>query len=388
MVQVFMHIPECSYYSLSLRRRSINARMANSSTSCSDSEHTMLLGEADMSFAKVLGLQGVSGVVTATELDEPSDLVDRYFGSSVQLAERCSELADLGIRVALGVDGIRLECNDLCHHWCASSSNFVKAPLWRADVPPVSRFVFNFPHTTRPGKMRKLLRQLFRSVRASIARGFACPDCRVEMRLLHTAPQLIRSRYHHEEAAAAACFELISVEPADLEHLCRLGYEHVATKRHALAGVHTAASMWTWRASVLSSPRLQMLPHGCRRDVLFVAEALCAREMRERASWKGAIQVPYYLVRWGGHAGSDEWTWERACDLDLELRRAFDVTLAAQPPPQAAARDDGDEEEARVGSAGNVARADPLPKDAVTAKQMHGSGWRTTTSAGGDSLVR
>ena len=306
-----------------------------------DAEHTMLLGEADMSYAKVLGLQGFNGVITATELDDPSHLVDRYFGSHSRLAERCNELTCLGIRVLLGVDGIRLERNDVCHHWCASSE-FIKAPLWSAYVPPVSRFVFNFPHTTRPGKMCKLLNQIFRSVRASIARGFARPDCRVEMRLLNAAPQLIRSRYGHEDAAAASCFELISVAPADLDQLCSLGYEHVATKRHALAGVRVAASMWTWRAGVLSSPRLQLLPRGCRRDVLFTPEALIARETREHASWKGGIQVPYYLVRWQGFPGSDGCTWERAGDLDLELRRAFDVTLATQPPPQAAARDKGD----------------------------------------------
>ena len=133
----------------------------------------MLLGEADMSFARVLGLQGFSGVITATELEKPSHLAVRHFGSHSRLAERCNELARLGIRVALGVDGIRLERNEVCHHWSVVASEFIKAPLWRTDVPPVSRFVFNFPHTTRPGKMQKLLNQFFRSVRASIARGFA-----------------------------------------------------------------------------------------------------------------------------------------------------------------------------------------------------------------------
>ena len=84
----------------------------------------------------------------------------------------------------LGVDVTRLECNDCVHAWDAASRVFIEMPLWRSDGAggdastamaatscPASLVVFNFPHTTRPGKMAKLLMQMFRSLRCCIAAG-------------------------------------------------------------------------------------------------------------------------------------------------------------------------------------------------------------------------
>ena len=303
--------------------------------------HAVLIGEGDFSFARALGrLGGVGGgVITATELGDPADVDGRYFGGAhgTTLAARAGELSHLGINMVLGVDAISLECNDTpVHRWCPETAGFVQSRLWLVppESPPASRFVFNFPHTTRPGKMAKLLRQFFRSVRACVAHGFARSDCLVVMRLLDDSSQrVVRSRYGHEEAAAAAGFDLVSVAPADLSSLERMGYEHLSTKHKALAGVHAPAREWMWQAAPVSCPSLQPLPEGCRRDVFFVAEELLERELREHVSWNGRVFVPHYLVRWRGHGGRDdagglgECTWERAGDVDLELRRAFDRGL-------------------------------------------------------------
>ena len=202
-------------------------------------DHTLLLGEGDLSYALALGKLGFNGLVTATELGSSDDVRDRYFaGSGEALARRCDELLHLGIRVVLGVDTILLERNNMCLHYHSESSEFVAAPLWSGSVAPVSRCVYNFPHTTRPGKTAKLLRQAFLSVRGCIARGYARPGCEVEMRLRHVGGshdegQLIRSRTGHVEAAAAAGFELVSVSASDLPALEAAGYEHRTTKRAA-----------------------------------------------------------------------------------------------------------------------------------------------------------
>ena len=297
--------------------------------------HTLLLGEADLSFARALALQGgLSGTVTATELGNPVDVANRYFsGSEEALAARCAELHLLGVRTVLGVDVTRLECNDECHHW--RSPAFVRSPLWEDDgSPPVDRVVFNFPHTTRPGKMAKLLLQLFRSVRATIARGQTQPGCTVEMRLRHVGGggdegQLLRSRYGHEEAASVACFELISVSESDLDVLANFGYEHRSTKRNARCGHLDRVNIWRWRAAVVAAPSLQRLTEGCRRDVFFVPEAILEHRVTSFQSWKGEILVQYYLVQWRGHPSEDECTWELARDLQfspgLEIRKAYDA---------------------------------------------------------------
>ena len=81
-------------------------------------EHILLLGEADCSFARAIGQRGgLDGIcVTATELGTPSDVCSRYFGGCAEaLAARCDELNSYGIRVVLGVDVTRLECNDCVH---------------------------------------------------------------------------------------------------------------------------------------------------------------------------------------------------------------------------------------------------------------------------------
>lgn len=324
------------------------------SPSVAAGSHTLLLGEADMSFARALGLRlQRSGCtagcwVTATELGSPEDVRARYFDDDAALAARCEELDQLGVRVILGVDVTRLECNDLCSHWRGgAAAAFVEAPLWDDGAPPASHVIFNFPHTTRPGKMEKLLLQLFRSLRASIARGFARADCTVEMRLRHVgggeeeeATGLIRSKYGHEAAAASACFELVSVGESDLATLAQLGYEHRSTKRNARCGHLELARVWTWRAAAVSSPSRQRLPAGCRRDVFFAPEAVLDRQARAYDGWKGAGQPQvksHYLVRWRGHPAADECTWEPARDLDLGLRKAFDEgspgpPATAQPP--------------------------------------------------------
>ena len=312
-------------------------------------EHVLLLGEADLSFARAIGLRGVAGKsVTATELGTPDDVCQRYFGGNAEaLAARCDELHSYGIRVVLGVDVTRLECNgDRVQAWDAASHSFVGLPLWRNDDAtamaaatscPASLVVFNFPHTTRPGKMAKLLLQMFRSVRSCVAAGFACPGCEVEMRLRHVSSgdtkeeeggqQLIRSRYGHQEAATAYLFDLVSVGESDLDELARYGYEHRLTKRNARCGHLDRVQVWRWRAAALGPPSVQRLPEGKhgRRDVFYKAEALLERRIVERPSWKGATaSVPEYLVRWRGHPEEGEYTWEASKDLAVELRRTFD----------------------------------------------------------------
>jgi len=297
----------------------------------------LLLGEGDLSFARAIGLSKrfLGTTVTATELGTPSDVCSRYFnGSSKSLMARCAELLELGVHVALGVDVTRLECSDTCYHW--RDGTFVQAPLWAAEVgPPSSSLViFNFPHTTRPGKTAKLLKQCFRSLRACIATGFARPGCRVEMRLRHEghlrdACQLIRSRYGHEEAAAAACYDLVSVAESDLDSLEAHGYEHRSTKRNARCGHLEFVNVWTWQAARCAPPSVQALPDGCRRDVFFAPEEICGRELRPHHSWNGERDVPHYLVRWRGHPARSECTWEPARDVGLELRRAYDAAEMA-----------------------------------------------------------
>ena len=220
----------------------------------------LLLGEGNFSFAKAVGRarRFEGAIVTATELGTPSEVSARYFaGSEASLAAVCDELLKLGVRVVLGVDVTRLECSDTCYHWESSTGAFTAGPLFDKDAgpPPVSLFVFNFPHTTRPGKTAKLLKQCFRSLRACTACGIAGADCRVEMRLRHEgqlrdAGRLIRSRYGHEEAAALACFNLVSVCESDLPWLESLGYEHRSTKRNARCGERLGAE----RASCTSLP--------------------------------------------------------------------------------------------------------------------------------------
>ena len=88
----------------------------------------------------------------------------------------------------------------------------------RQRVVPLRRWP-QLPHTTRPGKMAKLLMQMFRSLRCCIAAGFA-RRIAVEMRLRHARARRTRpahgSRYGHEEAAAASLFDLLSVSESDL----------------------------------------------------------------------------------------------------------------------------------------------------------------------------
>ena len=308
--------------------------------------HVLLLGEADFSFARAMGRRGglEKTAVTATELGTPADVSNRYFSGSVEeLGMRCDELHSLGVRVVLGVDVCRLECNDTCHHWMAKQQRFVEAPLWSgcddaaaaaaAGLPPVSQVVFNFPHTTRPGKTAKLLAQMFRSIRVLIARGFAHAACDVELRLRHVssgedAGKLIRSQYGHDEAAAAACFDAVSVDESDL-HLWP-GYEHRSTKRNARCGHLDLVNMHRWRAAPMRPPSVQPLPLGCnhRRDVFFTAEAIVERRMVEIDTWKGGQVRAQYLVRWRGHPSPEEYTWEDARDLDVELRKDFEEALA------------------------------------------------------------
>ena len=314
-------------------------------------EHILLLGEADCSFARAIGQRGgLDGIcVTATELGTPSDVCSRYFGGCAEaLAARCDELNSYGIRVVLGVDVTRLECNDRVHAWDAASRVFIEMPLWRSDGVgdastamaatscPASLVVFNFPHTTRPGKMAKLLMQMFRSLRCCIAAGFAKSDCRVEMRLRHVSSekdegQLIRSRYGHEEAAAASLFDVLSVSESDLEELARYGYEHRLTKRNVPCGHLERVQVWRWMAAALGPPSVQRLPDGThgRRDVFYAPEAILDRRVAKLPSWKGSVvSVPQYLVRWRGHPEESEQTWEASKDLDIELRKAFDEARA------------------------------------------------------------
>ena len=301
--------------------------------------HVVLLGEGDLSFARALGLQRFEGRVTATELRKPADVRDDYFGGSDdRLAELCDELLRHGIHVILGVDVKRCECNDVCYHWRTLPSGgtaFVEAPLWDGHDLQVSQFIFNFPHTTCPGRMEKLLRLAFRSMRRCIASGIARPDCAVEMRLRHgpsgwsSAPEeggLLRSRYCHEEAAADACFELASVGESDLDALAEFGYEQRSTKRNASCGNLDLVKVWRWVAAPISSPSAQRLPEGCRRDVLFVPEKILDRQQQPFVSWKGPSPHGrrHYLVCWRGHPESGEHTWEAARDLALEVRRAYD----------------------------------------------------------------
>ena len=304
--------------------------------------HVVLLGEADLSYARALGLRGtIKGAVTATELRKPADLRDNYFGGSDEaLAQRCDELQRLGIRVVLGVDVKRLDSDDICYHWRTSStgaaSAFVEAPLWDNGDPPVSQFTFNFPHTTVPGRMEKLLRLAFHSMRKCVAAGIATPHCAVEMRLRHgpsgcrSAPQeggLLRSAYCHEEAAADACFDLTSVGESDLEALAQFGYQHRSTKRNASCGHLDLVKVWRWAAAPISTPSTQRLPAGGRRETFFVPERILDCQMHDFVSWKGPSPGGrrHYLVCWRGHPQVDEHTWEPARDLALELRRAYDA---------------------------------------------------------------
>lgn len=308
-------------------------------------EHMLLLGEADGSFARAIACRGgLDGYfVTATELGKPADVCNRYFGGSAEaLAVRCAELHSLGIRVVLGVDVTRLECNDIVHAWDDGSRSFVELPLFprgtlegAAAQAPVSLVVFNFPHTTRPGKMAKLLLQMFRSVRICAASGYARADVQIEMRLRHVSSdkdegQLIRSRYGHEEAAAATLFELASCTDSDLEELAQYGYEHRSTKRNARCGHLDRVNVWRWRATALSPPSVQRLPDGRhgRRDTFYAPETILDRRMVDHQSWKGRISVPQYLVQWRGHPAPSECTWESSKDLDLALRQAFDAKRA------------------------------------------------------------
>eukprot|EP00587_Corethron_hystrix_P008070 CAMPEP_0113312196 /NCGR_PEP_ID=MMETSP0010_2-20120614/9121_1 /TAXON_ID=216773 ORGANISM="Corethron hystrix, Strain 308" /NCGR_SAMPLE_ID=MMETSP0010_2 /ASSEMBLY_ACC=CAM_ASM_000155 /LENGTH=327 /DNA_ID=CAMNT_0000167969 /DNA_START=98 /DNA_END=1081 /DNA_ORIENTATION=- /assembly_acc=CAM_ASM_000155 len=294
--------------------------------------HIVLLGEADLSFALALGRRGGLGGyrVTATELGDPADVCDRYFrGSDAALASRCDELSRLGIRVVLSVCAKRLERNEDCYHWRATSGSFAKAPLW--DGPPVSRFVFNFPHTTQSGRTGALLRRFFRSVRRSIACGLVEKTCRVEMRLRHVglAPEaggLRRAAYDHEEAAAAALFRLASVEESDLDNFAEFGYAHRTTERGKSCGHLDLTKVWRWTADPIASPKTQPLPPGTRRDFFFAPERIMDRKMLPFVSWKGPCPEGrlHYLVRWHGYPSDDECTWEQARDIPLDFRRTFD----------------------------------------------------------------
>ena len=301
-----------------------------------EAAHVLLVGEADLSFARALSQQGaIKGHATATELGTPSEVRDRYFeGSDEALADRCDELSRHGnIDVVLGVDVTRLECDDTCHRWCPATRTFVPLPLWCSGIatPPASLVIFNFPHTTRPGKMAKLLLQFFRSLRVCIARGLAMPDCTVEMRLRIVGDgkaegQLIRSRLGHEEAAAAYAFRLVSVGESDLATHRRFGYEHRSTKHNARCGHLSDAhvSVWVWQASTIGPPSVQRLPDGCRRDVFYRPEVLLDKKELEHESWKGPLSVTHYLVRWAGYPAAAECTWEPARDIDVGLRMAYD----------------------------------------------------------------
>ena len=70
------------------------------------------------------------------------------------------------------------------------------------------------------------------------------------MRLRHVSAgsdHIIRSQYDHEEAAAAAGFELVWREDGDLAALAQQGYQHRRTKNNATLGHHGAVRTWRWR---------------------------------------------------------------------------------------------------------------------------------------------
>ena len=136
---------------------------------------------------------------------------------------------------------------------------------------------------------------------------------------------LIRSAYGHEEAAAAAYFDLISVADSDLHLFSALGYAHRASKRNASSLAEgESISLWTWRAAPLASPRHQPLPLGSRRDTFYCPDVLLDKRITAHEAWNGEAQVPYYLVQWRGYPSADECTWEPSRALDAEVRLGYD----------------------------------------------------------------
>lgn len=165
-------------------------------------------------------------------------------------------------------------------------------------------------------------------MRRSVAFNLAELNCRVEMRLRHAEEGgLKRSSYGHEEAAASACFGLLSVGESDLDVLYEFGYEHRTTERDVSCGHLEHTKIWRWAAEPIASPSSQILPPGTRRDFFFAPDKIVDRGMRPFVSWKGPCKYGrlHYRIRWCGHPGDAECTWEESRDLELNIRQAFDL---------------------------------------------------------------
>ena len=120
-----------------------------------------------------------------------------------------------------------------------------------------------------------------------IASGFMQARCNIELRLRHVsnskeAGQLIRSKYGHEEAAAAMLFDLISVDGSDLDAFAEFGYEHRSTKRNARCGHLELVHVWRWRAAATraATSALPSAGGGSARSAALTGSTSTCRSMR------------------------------------------------------------------------------------------------------------
>lgn len=308
---------------------------------------TLLIGEADFSFARALGKWNAGGDISdqaprfiiATEFGSAQDVCDRYFaGSKKALQNRCAEVAQYGIEVVFGVDVTRLNDNSKVERWKKRDKKnnedlvLTSQPFWTLfdGKPKCNTVVFNFPHTTKRGKTTRLLHRAFKSFRCAIVEGNFSQKCKVEMRLRHVSQsdghdtKLIRSPYEHKQAAAAAGFSLISIEESDLEGWKKFGYKHRATKRNHSAGHLKLVKVWRWEADeFVLPPKKQPLPDGMtRRSDFFAIESIVGDRVRIDAGGYHCSNVKEYLVKWKMF-DSVENTWELSKNLDYELRQVY-----------------------------------------------------------------
>ena len=197
----------------------------------------LVLGDGDLTFSRALARHDASLRIYATEIGTAPDLSTRYFNGSAQQTEaRLAELRALSVRVALGIDGTKLDVEG------------VGAPEWlRPHSKRFDRVVFNFPHSYRHGGTAKVVKACFASVQRS---GVLDPRGRFEMRMRSLSPKEdARYGYAYESARRRGwCLEAV-LPCALLAALAERGYAHTQTKRStsALDAHDCRPLLWRWR---------------------------------------------------------------------------------------------------------------------------------------------
>jgi hypothetical protein len=233
--------------------------------------------------------------ITATEYGDAKDIAARYYnGDHDAFRESMHALHQmpsiLEIMCGLNVRLLGLTSNPLhshthsnsqtsstcctCHRWIQASTQFefetTPTSFWNSSSS-YDLIIFNFPHSEQAGRATKLVKALFKQIRACVNDGRLPADVVLEMRLRilqtsadsHTGMHVctgmkylqqrkqIRSGYNHEESAEESDFELVGCWPSDLELWHELGYQHKWTKKNASCRDMIAnCNVWRWRPKI------------------------------------------------------------------------------------------------------------------------------------------